>query len=522
MLHLPKYITYLSLEELNLWISSKDIYWMYGRRFEAPLFVIVGVPGELGSRSDNLVFHSVSIAQGKESVMQSRISLSHWNSLTYNELLNFLHSTSFTKVGWFKSIFSTADVASTIDGVYDSFWRCENLYSMEKKSFVSTMVKLKNKNIIFEEAIAHILLTILHNYTLHRPINERCDSTNGRTFGKYMDNSYEHASIEIEKILVKSNRAKRMIEFHNSLENLRFITCGERGLEPFHLHDLLTAYDGMSWICITIVVLSVSKLLSCLAEAGSFTHCLISIIKVLVEQGDPFANRLMRRESFRWITVGVLIAAIVLSNGYKNENVYDIISNRNRLMFRTFDQLQAAQVKTFTNAKNVKYSFSSSYITQGIQKGLENKTIENERVTVNPISLYKGHLTRFQVGNYLEVYASDDFADFDPIEISNSSDTKSLWLYTKLHDKTHELLLRPVRKFMEAISKHQTFDLNMDEESYDSKQLQLMYLEEQENFIIGTIGNCENSAFLLDEFKCQHYTDLLRRISYLVWKFDTS
>lgn len=349
----------------------------------------------------------------------------------------------------------------------------------------------------------------MRNYTLHISHNEHCDSTGGWK-GSYSDRSREYMTWNIARILATDLASPKMLVFNNTLENLRFITCGERGSESFLLHDLMSAYDVISWLSIVIFVLVVSKFLSLISKPVPFLLSLIYLFKVLIEQGDPFPNQLLRRDSFRWTIAGILAAATVLSNGYKNTNVYNIISNRNRLPFHTFDQLQNDQVKSHTSPKNVMYSFHDA---RGLEKGLERISLDKEAKTIYQVDWDGKHRIQIRVSKYLKIYAADDFLHSDTGKDKNLSDTKMLWNSTKLHHNTKELLLRPVNNLIDAMSKNQTFNLGLKTsgELTESTRLKSMYSSIRENFVIEAISQCKKAAFIIDEPKCQYYARFIEQ-----------
>lgn len=77
-------------------------------------------------------------------------------------------------------------------------------------------------------------------------------------------------------------------------------------------------------------------------------------MKVVLEQGDPFPNKLFKENGATRIVLGLyLLVGIVLSNGYKNENVYNMVSPLKPTKFKKFQEAFASKLKVYTYARTV-------------------------------------------------------------------------------------------------------------------------------------------------------------------------
>lgn len=82
-------------------------------------------------------------------------------------------------------------------------------------------------------------------------------------------------------------------------------------------------------------------------ERGSLQ--LFSLMKVILEQGDPFPDHVLRDHRKMRLVLGIfLLVGIVLSNGYKYENAYNMIEPRKPVKYANFTELVDANLELYT------------------------------------------------------------------------------------------------------------------------------------------------------------------------------
>lgn len=111
----------------------------------------------------------------------------------------------------------------------------------------------------------------------------------------------------------------------NRLSSFRFISCGERGQETFRFGELISVFDTWVWCLLFLqgVLVTIA-----LAKFAGAEKDLMSTFKVLVEQSNPFPEKTARMNALRVVMGSFLLMGIVLSNAYKNKNVYNMIAPR--------------------------------------------------------------------------------------------------------------------------------------------------------------------------------------------------
>lgn len=77
----------------------------------------------------------------------------------------------------------------------------------------------------------------------------------------------------------------------------------------------------------------------------------------MVEQGDPFPVGILNIQSLRFILCVLGFAALVLSNAYKNINVYNLIARRKPVFYQTINELTNDGYKIYSRVTSAKIYF---------------------------------------------------------------------------------------------------------------------------------------------------------------------
>ncbi len=117
------------------------------------------------------------------------------------------------------------------------------------------------------------------------------------------------------------------------------------------------------WIFITLILLlagivriSGGAVLSSRIWSGSKLLCLI---KVLLEQGDPFPAILTKSLKFRFVIGSTLLAGLVLSNAYKSTNVYNIVKPRYIVPYQEVGEVMTEKFSIHVRVSNLDYYIDS-------------------------------------------------------------------------------------------------------------------------------------------------------------------
>jgi len=120
-----------------------------------------------------------------------------------------------------------------------------------------------------------------------------------------------------------------------SPHEIRFISCGDTFADRRSYFVLLASFDSNCWIlillvlfiCVPTIWIHILKY-GCNKSYPNIVEVMIAIFKNLTEQSTSFPENVFLREkmSMRLVASGLLLALLVLSNAYKNNNINVLIS----------------------------------------------------------------------------------------------------------------------------------------------------------------------------------------------------
>lgn len=121
--------------------------------------------------------------------------------------------------------------------------------------------------------------------------------------------------------------------------------------------EFVAVFEPLVWVSL-FVTLSCFIIFLKLTWKTERLHLFINVIKLLLEQGDPFPPPFFRKSSCR-IMFGTLgLSALVLSNGYKNDNVYRMITSRIPVTYDTLADLLQDGFKLYSRSGMMGVIFS--------------------------------------------------------------------------------------------------------------------------------------------------------------------
>lgn len=115
------------------------------------------------------------------------------------------------------------------------------------------------------------------------------------------------------------------LKVRNPSGTLRFVSCGLRGIQQYTILKFLSAFDNnvRKWIVAAIAIISVCSVCLLVKSwkfvSNSGVWCMI---KLLLEQGDPFPVTMIEMNRFRIIICATLLSGVVISNAFKSTNIY--------------------------------------------------------------------------------------------------------------------------------------------------------------------------------------------------------
>lgn len=212
-------------------------------------------------------------------------------------------------------------------------------------------------------AQAYILRTILRNTTYTNGRNSVCENQNGfwstRTiknlqfpamFNKFVSESYLSFSFPFRSLFY----------FNDTSKSIRFISSSKRGTSPLPFEELVNVFQPAVWIVSATILFIGGIAITQLYErkiSGGPGRELLALAMCVLEQGNAFPSKVCESKRGRGIVAGIFGASILLSNAYKNTNVYNMVVPRMDLLFESFDQLEKENVSVYTRLHHLYHRF---------------------------------------------------------------------------------------------------------------------------------------------------------------------
>ncbi|CAL8130218.1 unnamed protein product [Orchesella dallaii] len=293
------------------------------------------------------------------------ISFREWHAKDLEELYETLyyewHKLWNIQLNNWKSIFDEM-------GFMKHFSMCEN-YIEHKGYWVNLPFTSIHERVA--HALVHVLQSTMGNSTyLVLPNRFRKGfCTNGKWHEMTETNNIEINLIQTTlKITTKQFLVDDSIVFQipNPRISLRFVSCGRPRESGLEFVELVKIFDFGIWLCLLILIMGLSLLIQDKKSGFTdhvdwkrryiryFKECftnLFPLIKALLEQGDTFLASSSGRRSL--LIKGSFIAvALILSNAYKGQNVYNLVTSRKLIPYHYFKQLIQDQFTIYTEIVN--------------------------------------------------------------------------------------------------------------------------------------------------------------------------
>lgn len=291
----------------------------------------------------------------------------------------------------------------------------------------------------------------------------------------------------------------------NNFGRLRFVSCGSLGIEQFPFIQFVSVYDVYSWVCIiiSVAVLSISIVrISGKTFKYKVGTSIVYITKFLLEQGDPFPAHLANLIRLRFVISGALLAGLVLSNGYKSTNVYNIVTPRNRIPFQQIDELLQQNYTV--------YSRMFSYV---IRLNDVNDRRHNEVVKIDNSSI-DAHYFAWRFFGTSEIWDIWEQITYDGKLLPTYANASFVNIVNKvkLHSGLYDVLKDVIHVLDPLVRVGLLDDFDAVYEIINNNALNTMYLGIQNNFIKHDLETCNKSAWILPDYMGQGLVRALNRI----------
>lgn len=345
-------------------------------------------------------------------------------------------------------------------------------------------------------AYARVWFSIMENYTLVTTQRKLLCSTG---FIK----GYREILFEIPHVFtVASQYMKSSYHlpyfFHDEHSILRFVSCGKRGFTMFPFEELTSVFDVWIWLLLAVSMpLIIIPLWSCKGTTGKIWSDLMSPLKLFLEQGNPFQLTLETGQ-LQFTIALVLLMGIVLSNAYKNTNVYCMISPRVPVPYGYFQELIADRFTIYTR------SVSLNLIVRG--HGRFSKVQESSHTQLAPGPFYENQIVLFSEVGRLILSLENLAKSFQQSVIENTTLEKSgIANVSIFHPWTHAT-------FFDMGMTWKGTEFEIFRYLHEFLKNKVRWLQKNEaTFLATSLHECNKVAVVLPEYLSKIYWRNLRR-----------
>ncbi len=296
------------------------------------------------------------------------------------------------------------------------------------------------------------------------------------------------------------------LRFKNKFGSLRFVSCGSRGLESFQLYQFVSVFEANVWAWLLVfgvfltVVMNVLKGSTCLVNLSYKGICLI---KVVLEQGDPFPGKFIKSMPFRFLIGGTLLGGLVLSNAFKSTNVYSIVLPKQALKFNTIDELVIHGYNVYTKLTFIEYCLH------------EFAEMPHYTNAVIKESELKKYLRIYSKNKKLMFFSTSELSEYQllfsiyygKVSIQDKNSVTFLSNNTKPHLGLYDILVKPLDILTPLV---QIGMLTMKQVQKSVQTLQgVDFWKKQEIFIKNDLKKCNKTAWILPDYQAQKLSRML-------------
>lgn len=265
------------------------------------------------------------------------------------------------------------------------------------------------------------------------------------------------------------------------LSTLRLIGCGTQGLSSFLFQELVTIFDKYIWLLIVSTILKSSLAANILYKNLHLSGMLLSLLKVFLEEGNPFSFKIINAKHIRSMLGTLMFTGVILSNAYKNTNVYNMVVPRKPVAYQYLDELIR---------DNFSFYARSFDICFGNIRACNNIGFEKIDGSMND---YGSLFIETEVTKFLERYNSSN-------KIFNS-------LKLKLHPQVTSLIRKKLLERKEIPTKP-VISINDYDKIHD---VFLNIKKEEEMIFLKLLEKCEKMAFAVPFQRSLEYQKTIAR-----------
>lgn len=389
-----------------------------------------------------------------------RVSKLHWQSLTYRKISSYVDNMIINQPQMWVIVFNTVIAGMSQAKLASTFETCDNK-KIFFRNFNSHKTPSRNN---YYQSLFSVWKSLMYNYTYlvlrSHVADQGLTCSNDKLLSYKRRNDFPMAIISYI-LTFESTKfdAYGSLKLRDSQNQLRIISCGKIKTEHIRFNELYSVFDCYVWMfnAITLLVFlafwEVNLPTKCFSTA---VRRFVEILNTFVEKPSKVVDDLRTKYPFT-LAIFSLCVGIIISNAYKNTNVYNMVKPMKTIPYEHISQLVNDKFKIFSKAAKV---YPHIHIN-----------IETEAKNLNRYVAEK-------YGFYLVLHSEVDLLDRFKTTASVLKTTTTL--------------------FPEDIS---LFKNLLDRFGNTLKLIETL-IENQEVQIRKTLKKCENVAFVLPEKEC--------------------
>lgn len=391
--------------------------------------------------------------------------------------------------------------------------RCFEICNPQMHNKVQNIYK-SSTECMMHKIVLHIWQSIMQNYTIFLT-GQKGISLNNVDLRKY------RSTILIDEVFIRRFLHIPMQVLNPINGSYRFVVCGLKGSEGIAFNEITSVYDRFVWgffMLTTICAVCAWQLLPFTKFNSSnssgpdqlkvFLRPIFSLAICFLEQGDiGFRGRSICSHKVRMFLGIYLLMCIVISNGYKNSNVYNMIAPRKSLRYETFSDLMADNFSVFTLGKpNYPYLYEKEWNMTNWYK----KTVSVKRESPLKISYYVYNSIENHITSVYTSVGRTDQNEHKNIPTPYLSSKKDLELNYMVRSKTYVYLVNIFTLWVDQLKK---ISLNPDAISakfgngvgFFRYFFQSEFPKVEKEFLLSLLRTCNKTALVLNSIEAEVY-----------------
>lgn len=395
------------------------------------------------------------------------------------------------------------------DNVIVNLRSCDNLHLTSLKQI---FLGNKSRSQQVEYAYASIWTSIMGNYTYHSIHNRTCVNGKLKPTGRLSDS-------EIVKITLGSKQHFQYntggqlyaVDLSNLVDRLKFVSCGQRGFGDLPYKELLRVFDNNVWAMILVVIFALACSISGVlcGGMGLIVHMIFTCIKVFLEQGTPVVEKYTKNIQLRFILGPFLLLAMVISNGYKNTNMYRMITSRDPISYDKLSELVQDNFSIYVGASATTFSF------QGRQdKVMPRISVKSHKIQINNMEMVAQGKVNSQVSGLTPILRSSDPTS-PTLKVSSSTSVEKRNVFInqlQIHTSLHPLLPVALQAAISNLTAeyHANFEFSLAFSRDMHIKLSNFLKQGESKLFIDSLQNCNRTAVIVPENTGQLFANELK------------